>query len=108
MMDDGLCTDQELIDKTTNMTFEAALRFLKMDYKIAREGWNGKGMWVILVRGSEDCSIPMDGDSAYFAAGVPASIIEPHIDMRTVQGTFQPGWLASQADILAEDWCVVI
>jgi hypothetical protein len=33
--------------------------------------------------------------------------IDSHIDMFTAQGTMQPGWLASQADMLAEDWGVV-
>jgi hypothetical protein len=33
--------------------------------------------------------------------------MQPCIGMKTAQGTMQPGWLASQADMLASDWEVV-
>lgn len=43
----------------------------------------------------------------YQKAGLTAVCIDPHIDMYTAKGTMQPGWLASQADMLADDWMVV-
>jgi len=44
----------------------------------------------------------------YLDVGVIGPVdINPHIDMFTADGSMQPGWLASQADMLATDWCVV-
>ena len=88
------------------MHFGEALEALKKGYKVARAGWNGKGMWLILVPGTKSVR-PVAG-TPYSRAGITAEVnIEPHIDMFTAQGNMQPGWLASQADMLAEDWQVV-
>lgn len=88
------------------MYFGSALEALKAGNKVARKGWNGKGMWLILVPSSNGIR-PTDG-SPYFKAGLQNKItIDPHIDMFTAQGTMQPGWLASQADMLADDWVIV-
>ena len=88
------------------MHFGEALEALKKGYKVARAGWNGKGMWLILVPGTKSVR-PVAG-TPYSRAGITAEVdIEPHIDMFTAQGNMQPGWLASQTDMLAEDWQVV-
>lgn len=88
------------------MHFGEALEALKKGYKVARVGWNGKGMWLILVPGTKSVR-PVAG-TPYSRAGITAEVdIEPHIDMFTAQGNMQPGWLASQTDMLAEDWQVV-
>lgn len=86
--------------------FEQALTFLKAGHKIARKGWNGKNMWLILVPGSEE-PVEMRDNSPYARAGLRMAKIDSHIDMMTADGTMQPGWLASQPDILAEDWGVL-
>ncbi len=85
--------------------FGWALNQLRAGKKVCREGWNGKGMWLIFVPGSIGLAF-MEG-SAYYEAGLKGGDINPHIDMMTAQGTMQPGWLASQTDMLAEDWEVV-
>ena len=87
------------------MNFGEALEALKQGKKVAREGWNGKGMWLILVPGTVDINFG-DG-SAYYRAGLKRGTINRHIDMRTATGEMQPGWLASQTDMLAEDWVIV-
>lgn len=88
------------------MDFENALSHLKAGHKVARIGWNGKGMWLILVPGTENARLVHD--SPYAKAVDKLNVtIDPHIDMMTAQGTMQPGWLASQADLLAEDWEVL-
>ena len=87
------------------MTFGDALFLLKQGKKVARKGWNGKGMWLVLVPGTIDINFG-DG-SAYFKAGLSQGTINPHIDMKTATGEMQPGWLASQADMLAVDWVIV-
>jgi Protein of unknown function (DUF2829) len=70
-------------------TFGWALDELKAGFKVAREGWNGKGMWLAL-------QVP-DAHS---------KMTLPYIYMRTAQGDLVP-WLASQTDMLATDWVSV-
>ena len=88
------------------MNFGGAIEALKLGKKVARKGWNGKGMWLILVPGSIDINFG-DG-SVYYKAGLSQGTINPHIDMKTATGEMQPGWLASQTDMLAEDWVEVV
>ena len=93
---------------TTNglMGFGGAIFQAKLGEKIAREGWNGKGMFITYVPGSK---VTLQPGSAY-AKLFPKRkgvIIDAHFDMFTAQRTMQPGWLASQADILANDWVIV-
>lgn len=85
-------------------SFGWAIDMLKLGHKVARAGWNGKGMWLILQSGSE---VELRDGSCYHKAGLRHVTIDPHIDMFTAGGTMQPGWLASQADMLSLDWCVV-
>jgi len=91
--------------------FGWALKRLKAGHKVAREGWNGKGMFLIFVPGT--LKTELRAGTPYYAAlngpnvGYSVAAINPHIDMYTAQGAFQPGWLASQTDMLASDWCVV-
>lgn len=73
------------------MNFGQALEILKSGGVVARAGWNGKGMFLQLSTFAED-----DRNSW-----------EPCIVMFTAQRKLQPGWLASQADMLAEDWMEV-
>lgn len=85
-------------------SFGWAVDMLKLGHKVARAGWNGKGMWLILQSGSE---VELREGSCYYNAGLRHVTIDPHIDMFTAGGTMQPGWLASQADMLASDWQIV-
>jgi len=88
-----------------NMTFSEAIEALKQGKKVARKGWNGKGMWLIYVPGNE---VEIRENTPYWNAGLRGKIrIDGHIDMYTAQGTLQPGWLASQTDMTAEDWMIV-
>lgn len=66
--------------------FGEAIRRLKAGLTVYRDGWNGKGMWLGL-------QIP----DAHSKMGLP------YIYMSTVGGKLVP-WLASQSDMLAEDW----
>mgnify|MGYP003700699055 CR=1 FL=1 len=87
------------------MNFGEALIALRQGRCVARAGWNGKGMWLVLVRGTENVQLREGSD--YHRAGMREVSINPHIDMMTNQGTMQPGWLASQTDMLADDWQIV-
>jgi hypothetical protein len=97
------------IDVLTGMSFGQALVAMELGRKVARAGWNGKGMWLILVPGTPNIN-PTPG-SAYAKAGIEACDILPHIDMWTTNAegrrAMLPGWLASQTDMLAKDWSIV-
>lgn len=85
------------------MDFGQALSFVKTGARAFRAGWNGKGMFIFLVGGStfEVSRAPLLG---IFEEGTVIDY-HAHIDMKTADGTIVP-WLASQTDILAEDWQV--
>ena len=84
--------------------FSEALKQLKAGKLVAREGWNGKGMFIFLVKGSKFTvnRAPLLG---IFPEGTEINY-HAHIDMRTADGTIVP-WLASQTDVLSEDWVVL-
>jgi hypothetical protein len=84
--------------------FGEALAKLKAGAKVARQGWNGKGMFLFLVPGSqfEVNRPPLLG---IYPEGTVINY-QPHIDMKTAQDTVVP-WLASQGDVLADDWVEV-
>ncbi len=87
-----------------SLNFGQALEHLKAGGKVARVGWNGKGMWLTLQKGYPD-GVPINKNTAE-ATGLPEGTVcrfLPYIIMRTVDGSFVP-WLASQTDVLAEDW----
>ncbi|WP_242487870.1 DUF2829 domain-containing protein [Pseudomonas sp. TH31] len=91
---------------TDGMSFGLAVEALKKGFKVARAGWNGKGMWLVLDPGSV-VSEAREG-SAYHKAGITGAFtINPHINMKTATGEMQPGWLASQTDMLADDWQLI-
>ena len=94
-----------------NLTFGHAIEFAKQGFKVSRTGWNGKGMWVIYNPGSNGETHTMSEGSVYKKHGVEACEILPHFDMYTVNAhgrwAMLPGWLASQSDMDARDWCVV-
>lgn len=72
------------------MNFGQAMDHLRNGEKVTRDGWNGKGMWIHLQR--------PDANS---------KMTQPYIYLRTAQGDFIP-WLASQGDLMAWDWAVVV
>ena len=92
------------LERVIRMDFGEALRKLRIGHKVARSGWNGRGMCVFLQKGYPE-GVPANANTAE-AAGIPAGTIIrvlPYLMMRTVDGGLVP-WLASQTDILAEDW----
>lgn len=86
------------------MDFGRALEELKAGKLVARRGWNGKNMFLFLVQGStfQVNRAPLNN---IYPEGTTVKY-HAHIDMRTADGTIVP-WLASQTDVLAEDWVIV-
>jgi hypothetical protein len=119
-------------DRTGGVGFEAALICLKDGQRVARQGWNGKGMWLCLLNPRR---LPPDSfwgtplkrwaeeqvTRQYKAEGIPQgtcnsdfnvvklSSVEvlPHIAMKTADDKILLGWLASQSDLLADDWQIL-
>ena len=89
-----------------NMGFGGALDALERGERVARTGWNGKGMWLILTHGRVINNV--EPNSFYERCGFEAPVtICSHIDMKAADGSMVVGWLASQTDMLAKDWQVV-
>lgn len=86
------------------MNFGQALELLKSGRRVSRAGWSGKGMWLAYQRGyPEGIAINKNtADATGLAEGTVCKFL-PYLIMRTAQGDFVP-WLASQSDILADDW----
>lgn len=95
------------------MNFGQAIEALKNGQRVAREGWNGKGMWIALMpalslppRSSQKPGAKVNDRTAKFIGDDTPLNCQPYLVMWTAQQLWQPGWLASQADILAEDWII--
>lgn len=92
------------------MAFGGAIEAMKQGERVARAGWNGKGMWLCLGLGSK----MLEADKFWsphtrrFAEdnGGSAEVL-PYIIMKTADGKVLMGWLASQTDMLAEDWMIL-
>ncbi len=95
---------ETMINGTVLINFSIALGLIKEGLRVAREGWNSKEMFVFLVPGSsfEVNRPPLLG---IYAAGTLINY-HAHIDMRTADGQIVP-WIASQTDLLADDWLIV-
>ena len=77
--------------------FGWALLALKQGQRVAREGWNGKGQWVMLTITPPTTSIEVAGERYAFA---------PYVQLKNAQGEIVP-WQPSQGDMLADDWMIV-
>ena len=84
------------------MTFGDAIVLAKSGESVSRSGWNGKGMWVTYVPKGE-ITLPRRIEDVHSHPGDTIFKCLPFLAMKTVDGSLIP-WLASQADILAEDW----
>lgn len=99
--DGGTAQAPNVVHTPVTMTFSDALMGLKAGWRVARLGWNGKGMFLFLVPGStfEVNRAPLN---QIYPEGTRVNY-HAHVDMRTATGEIVP-WLASQTDLLAEDW----
>ena len=90
--------------ETDGLSFGLAIEAAKLGKRIARAGWNGKNQYVEL--GSEF-------QYTTIASDIPRSVGVQHTDIGSAALVFvgtrgrQVGWLASQADMLADDWHIV-
>jgi len=81
---------------TSGMPFGLAIEAMKKGLKVCRAGWNGKGMWLGYC---DNWNGNVKPDNEQFR-------LLPFIYMRTAQSDIVP-WLASQTDMIADDWMIV-
>lgn len=95
---------EEAYRPTDSMNFGLANEAMKKGLRVARKGWNGKGMFIFNVPGStfEVNRPPLLG---MYPAGTVINY-HSHIDMKTADGQVVP-WLCSQTDMAADDWEIV-
>lgn len=87
------------------MNFGQAIELLKAGKKVAREGWNGKGMFLWLLPATEVKKEWVKDPQLLEVIGDRDSVTcLGSIRMKTANGEVLTGWLASQTDMLAEDW----
>lgn len=101
------------------MNFSQALESLKLGSKIQREGWNGKGMYLTLVQGypvnghlnADSVDSEVEGKTQGKAGQMLSHIVMKTAGYSQFWGAgysdYVP-WLASQTDILAEDWNILL
>lgn len=94
----------------TNLKFGEAIEALKSGKRVCREGWNGKGMFLFILRPG---IIPKTAIHDPKLREVLENSGKDHFEalgsirMKTADDKILTGWLASQTDMLAEDWCIM-
>jgi hypothetical protein len=100
--------------KVRKMNIGEAVVAMKDGMKCARSGWNGKNMFVVYM---SPLNLPPfntqgterkvnDRTAKWIGEGTPLESLG-YFAMFTADKKWQPGWLASQSDLLADDWQVV-
>ena len=88
-------------------SFSKALEAVKHGGKVQRAGWNGKGMHLVKMDGFPD-GVPANEETRK-KHGLPDGAVvkvDPYLAMFTATGSIVP-WLASQSDLLSDDWVLV-
>jgi hypothetical protein len=101
-----------LIPISGHLTFGEAIVALKLGKRVARSGWNGKGMFLFLLPASDGIPTKVIHDPALRAVieselGGETFDALGSIRMFTADKKVLTGWLASQTDMLAEDWQII-
>jgi len=101
ILDDGwILADEENCPELGGVAtfgFDEAIKYLKRGMRLARKGWNGKGMYVFVGHGSDLTNCLSMGRFECISS----------LCLKTAQNKLCVGWVASQEDMLAEDWTFV-
>lgn len=99
---------------TAGMTFGHAIEAAKQGHKIARRGWNGQGMFVAYMppmylppANSQALGKKVNDRTAKFIGPDAPLDCQPYFAMYNAQKQWIPGWLATQSDMLSDDWRIV-
>jgi hypothetical protein len=101
-------SDLKQFENSYGTDFGTAILQMRAGCKVQREGWNGKDMWIALsgVEGPREVYSEKARDYARAQPGGTVKVL-PCFIMKTATGEILMGWLASQSDMLAQDWRVV-
>ena len=98
----------------TALSFGEAIEEAKSGFAIARSGWNGENMFVVYMEAlylppfnTQDTSRKVNDRTAKWIGKNTPLDCQPYFAMYTEDKKWQPGWLASQTDILAMDWAAL-
>ena len=96
------------------MNFGEAIEALKSQFKLSRKGWNGTNMFIVLMPelnlppyNTEGTNRKVNDRTAKWIGEDKPLNCQPYIAMYTADELWQPGWLPSQQDLLAEDWVII-
>lgn len=97
---------------TDGLNFGLAIEALKMGKRVCRAGWNGKGMFLFLLPAAEKLPTKIIHDPALRAVietetGGDTFDAYGSIRMWTADKKVLTGWLASQTDMLSDDWMIL-
>lgn len=95
-----------------DLSFSEAINALKNDCIVSRAGWNGKGMFLFIRPEAEVPvqlvkTLPEAVKQYYERVGIFKVKFTGYICMKAADESIVNGWLASQSDMLAEDWCIL-
>ena len=97
-----------------NMDFGEAIREIKSGNKVARKKWNGKNMFIVYMSGmslppfnTQNTNKKVNDRTAKWIGEDKHLNSQPYIAMYNAQEEWIPGWLASQSDMLDDDWYIV-
>jgi len=100
--------------KINEMTFGFAIEAAKQGKKIARFGWNGKNMFVAYMEplflppfNTQGTTRKVNDRTAKWIGKDEPLNCQPYFAMYNAQKEWIPGWVATQSDMLAEDWMIV-
>lgn len=99
-------------DIKETFSFDVAIRYLKDGKKVTRKNWNDAGIYLYMVNGSTVHGYDLRNEARDALLSDECTENDeitflPHIDMRTANGSICVGWIASQSDMLSEDWMLV-
>lgn len=95
------------------LTFGQAIEAMKAGFKVARKGWNGKDMFIVYMSAlklppyNTQANIKVNARTAKWIGEDQPLDSQPYIAMYNAQKQWIPGWVASQSDMLGEDWYIV-
>jgi hypothetical protein len=105
---------EEAYRPTIGMNFGLAIEAAKKGFKITRRGWNGKDMFVVYMPplqlppyNTQGTARKVNDRTAKFIGEDAPLNCQPYFSMYNAQKQWIPGWLATQSDMLSDDWYIV-
>jgi hypothetical protein len=106
----GIFLESNMVRNDTAYSFEQALTWIKQGRKATRTGWNGKGMFLYLVR-QDICIVDSSNEETKSLIGLYAEGTEieysDRIDMRYANGKHGV-WTPTHEDLLSNDWILFV